>query len=69
MVDLSFLYVRENFFYIIARFGCMGSDHIFYCRSGKKCPLLWGKKVMRLSVLSAIHGMSVFVKGVPNYWL
>ena len=33
MIDVSFLCVRrKNNFFIIVCFGCMWSDHIFYCR-------------------------------------
>ena len=33
MVDLSFLYVRQKKNFYNCCFGCMRSDHIFYCRS------------------------------------
>ena len=32
MIDLSFLYVVQKNIFIIACFGYMWSDHIFYCR-------------------------------------
>ena len=49
---------------IIACFGCMRSDRIFYCRS-KLIILVLYFEVKTFRVLSVIHGMSA--KGVSYY--